>query len=63
VVLESGDPTGCGDVFGATLVAQLLDRRPLPDALGAANAAAGRNLGHRGATRLQYHLRGRLAPR
>jgi sugar/nucleoside kinase (ribokinase family) len=63
VALESGDPTGCGDVFGATLVAQLLAGHALPDALGAANAAAGRNLAHRGATRLQYHLRGQLAPR
>jgi sugar/nucleoside kinase (ribokinase family) len=62
VTLESGDPTGCGDVFGATLVGELLAQRPLPDALSAANTAAGRNLGHRGAGRLQYHLRGRLAP-
>ena len=61
--LESGDPTGCGDVFGATLVARLLAGRPLADALHDANAAAGRNLSHRGAGRLQYHLRGQLAPR
>jgi sugar/nucleoside kinase (ribokinase family) len=63
VILDSGDPTGCGDVFGATLVAGLLAGRPLAEALGAANEAAGRNVGHRGATRLQDHLRGRLAPR
>jgi sugar/nucleoside kinase (ribokinase family) len=62
-VLASGDPTGCGDVFGATLVARLLAGRPLADALHAANVAAGRNLAHRGATGLQDHLRGRLAPR
>jgi hypothetical protein len=60
---ETGDPTGCGDVFGATLVAHLLRGTPLTDALHEANAAAGRNLGHRGASRLQYHLRGQLAPR
>jgi len=63
MVLESGDPTGCGDVFGATLVARLLGGAELVDGLRAANAAAGRNLAHRGASRLQYHLRGELAPR
>jgi pfkB family carbohydrate kinase len=57
------DPTGCGDVFGATLVASLLAAIPLPDALRAANEAAGRNLHHHGATRLHYHLRGTIAPR
>jgi hypothetical protein len=58
-----GDPTGCGDVFGATLVAGLLADVPLPNALRAANEAAGRNLLHHGATRLHYHLRGAIAPR
>lgn len=62
-VVEDGDPTGCGDVFGATLVAGLLAGRPVADALCQANAAAGRNLRHRGATRLHYHLRGAIAPR
>ncbi len=56
------DPTGCGDVFGATLVACLLAAIPLPGALRTANEAAGRNLHHRGATRLHYHLRGTIAP-
>jgi hypothetical protein len=60
---RDADPTGCGDVFGATLVAALLAAIPLPDALRAANDAAGRNLHHRGATRLHYHLRGAIAPR
>jgi pfkB family carbohydrate kinase len=63
VALETGDPTGCGDVFGATLVAHLLRGTSLPEALRDANAAAGRNLSHRGASRLQYHLRGQIAPR
>jgi hypothetical protein len=63
VLLESGDPTGCGDVFGATLVAQLLKDVPLDVALGEANGAAGRNVRYRGATRLQNHLRGEIAPR
>jgi hypothetical protein len=62
-VVEEGDPTGCGDVFGATLVAAVLADRPVPEALRAANEAAGRNLRHHGATRLHYHLRGALAPR
>jgi hypothetical protein len=60
---EEGDATGCGDVFGGTLVAQLLRGARLSDALRAANEAAGRNLLHRGAGKLQYHLRGAIAPR
>jgi hypothetical protein len=62
-VVDDGDPTGCGDVFGATLVAGLLAGCPMSDALRQANTAAGRNLRHRGATRLHYHLRGAIAPR
>ncbi len=61
--LDEGDATGCGDVFGGTLVAHLLRATPLADALRAANEAAGRNLQHRGAGNLQYHLRGEIAPR
>jgi len=53
-----GDPTGCGDVFGATLVAQLLDGTPLEPAIAAANRMARRNVTYRGATGLQHHLRG-----
>jgi len=62
VVLD-GDPTGCGDVFGATLVAGLLAAHPVSEAVRRANVAAGRNLRHRGATRLHHHLRGAIAPR
>lgn len=62
-VIGDGDPTGCGDVFGATLVAALLAGQPLREALASANGAAVRNLCHRGATRLHYHLRGAIAPR
>jgi hypothetical protein len=62
-VVNDGDPTGCGDVFGATAVAGLLAGRPVAEAIRLANAAAGRNLRHRGATRLHYHLRGAIAPR
>ena len=62
-VVADGDPTGCGDVFGATLVAALLAAHPVPEAVRRANVAAGRNLRHRGATRLHHHLRGAIAPR
>jgi len=58
----AGDPTGCGDVFGATLVAGLLAGRPLEPAIAAANRMARRNVSYRGATGLQHYLRGALAP-
>lgn len=56
-----GDPTGCGDVFGATVAACFLAGEPLEDALRAGTRAAGRNLAHRGATGLRDHLLGRLS--
>jgi sugar/nucleoside kinase (ribokinase family) len=56
-----GDPTGCGDVFGATLVAGLLAGRTLEAAITAANGMARRNVTYRGATGLQAYLRGALA--
>lgn len=59
----AGDPTGCGDVFGATLAAELLKGTAIAEAIAAANTAAGRNVPHHGATNLQYHLRGEIAPR
>jgi sugar/nucleoside kinase (ribokinase family) len=55
-----GDPTGCGDVFGGTMVAQLLGGAPLEAAIRAANRAARLNVTYRGATGLQQHLRGAL---
>lgn len=36
----AGDPTGCGDVWGATLFARLLDGADLVDAIGRAHRAA-----------------------
>lgn len=57
----AGDPTGCGDVFGATLAAGLLAGRDLEAAIGDANRMARRNVTHRGATGLQHYLRGALA--
>ena len=56
-----GDPTGCGDVFGATLLAGLLAGRDLEPAVADANRAARRNVSYRGATGLQHYLRGELA--
>ena len=57
------DPTGCGDVFGASLLARLVDGDDVESALADANAYAARNAGYRGATNLQYHLRGEIVPR
>jgi hypothetical protein len=58
-----GDPTGCGDVFGATLIAELLNGTDLEDGIRNANGMAGRNLASRGASKLHYHLRGEIAPK
>ncbi len=57
---EGGDPTGCGDVFGATVVASLLAGTPLADALQLATRMAARNVTYRGATGLRDHLLGKL---
>lgn len=58
--LSAGDPTGCGDVWGATCFCNLLSGRSLEDAMRAANRAAARNVDHRGATGLNYYLKGRI---
>jgi hypothetical protein len=59
---QVGDPTGCGDVWGATCFSRLLHGDTLVDAIGAANRAAARNVAHRGATGLARHLRGEIIP-
>lgn len=56
-----GDPTGCGDVWGATYYSRLLAGDNLADAMRAAHRAAARNVEHRGAAGLANHLRGELA--
>jgi hypothetical protein len=56
-----GDPTGCGDVWGATYFSRLVAGDKLGDAIQAAHRAAARNYGHRGATGLAHHLRGELS--
>jgi hypothetical protein len=58
--VESLDPTGCGDVFGATCCARLLAGDDLEVAVRTANAAAARNATYRGATGLAGFLRGEL---
>ena len=55
-----GDPTGCGDVFGAALVAGLVQGVALEPAIAASNRMARRNVTYRGATGLHRHLRGTL---
>jgi sugar/nucleoside kinase (ribokinase family) len=58
---REGDPTGCGDVWGATCFLRLLGGAGLVDAVRAANDAAARNVEHRGATGLHHYLLGRIA--
>jgi sugar/nucleoside kinase (ribokinase family) len=52
-----GDPTGCGDVWGATCFVALLRGESLTDAARSANRLAARNLAHRGADGLYTFLR------
>jgi hypothetical protein len=56
-----GDPTGCGDVWGATYFSRLLAGDNLTEAITSANRAASRNVEHRGARGLAQHLRGELS--
>jgi sugar/nucleoside kinase (ribokinase family) len=58
--VDAIDPTGCGDVFGATCFARLLAGDSVRTALTAANVAAARNATFRGASGLPRHLRGEL---
>ena len=58
---REGDPTGCGDVWGATFFARLLAGDDLDVAMGEANRLASRNVEHRGARGLYRHLSGRLS--
>jgi pfkB family carbohydrate kinase len=58
--IETLDPTGCGDVFGAAAFARLLAGDPVESALRHATTLAARNAGYRGASGLSRHLRGEL---
>jgi pfkB family carbohydrate kinase len=55
-----GDPTGCGDVLGATYFSRLLAGDKFADALRVAVRAAARNVEHHGATGLAHFLRREL---
>lgn len=54
------DPTGCGDVWGATFFTRLLLGDDVRAAMIAANRCAARNVQHRGATGLHQFLKGRI---
>jgi sugar/nucleoside kinase (ribokinase family) len=58
----AGDPTGCGDVWGATYFSRAVAGDTLEAAMRRACDAAARNVEHRGATGLAHHLRGELHP-
>ncbi|MFI5230367.1 MAG: PfkB family carbohydrate kinase [Gemmatimonadales bacterium] len=60
-VADAGDPTGCGDVWGATYFSRLLAGDNLDAAILAAHRAAARNVEHRGASGLADHLRGKIS--
>jgi hypothetical protein len=60
-VAGPGDPTGCGDVWGATYFSRMVAGDKLADAMTAAARAAARNVQHRGVTGLAAHLRGELS--
>lgn len=57
---REGDPTGSGDVWGATLFSRLLAGDSLEKAMGEANRMGSRNVEHRGARGLRLHLAGRM---
>ena len=59
--LGGGDPTGCGDVWGATYFSRLLAGENIRSAMVTAGSAAARNVDHRGATGLAQYLRGELS--
>jgi hypothetical protein len=59
-LVETLDPTGCGDVFGAAAVARLLAGDTVETALQQATALGARNAAFRGASGLARHLRGEL---
>ena len=60
-VPDGGDPTGCGDVWGATYFSRLVAGDIMTEAIRAAVEAAARNVEHRGATGLAHYLRGELS--
>ena len=62
VTSAEGDPTGCGDVWGASCFAHLLAGKSLEQAMSDAIRMAALNVEHRGASGLGLHLAGRVDP-
>ncbi len=60
-VLEGGDPTGCGDVWGMTCCASMLAGNSLEESMRRANVLAARNAAFHGATDLAAALRSEVA--
>lgn len=60
ILPDSGDPTGSGDVWGATFLTRLLLGDDVRAAMVEANRAGARNVQHRGATGLHQFLKGRI---
>jgi hypothetical protein len=60
-LVADGDPTGCGDVFGAAVAASLVAGASLEEAVRCGTRLGARNVSHRGATGLRDHLLGRLS--
>jgi len=56
------DPTGSGDVWGATFFTRLLMGDDVRAAMVEANRAGARNVQHRGATGLHQFLKGHIVP-
>jgi hypothetical protein len=52
----TGDPTGCGDVWGSTFFAELLAGAELEPAMASAHRAAALKMVHSGASGLYMHL-------
>jgi sugar/nucleoside kinase (ribokinase family) len=59
---RKGDPTGCGDVWGATFFARLLAGDEVEAAMAVANRSGAKNVEYRGAAGLHRHLRGQIVP-
>ena len=57
-----GDPTGCGDVWGAAFFTRALAGDPVPAAAEVATRLAARNVEHRGAEGLYNVLAREVAP-
>ena len=59
-MFDSGDPTGCGDVWGATYFSRLLAGDDIASAMRAAHAAAARNVNFAAPPGSPVTLRGEL---